>query len=398
MKILPALAVVCLGVCMPARCENFLILPFFNLSGSSNLDWVGESVSETIREALAAKGIIALDREHRQEAYRRLSIRPYTQLTKATVMRIGEVLDADQIIFGSFDVSGAEPGTANHGTLRLTAQIIDAAKIVRGPEYAEIGALEDLARLQTHLAWQTLQFVLAKEAPSEEEFRRSQPVLRIEAIESYVRGLLAGSAEQKVKLYTQAVRTEPGYSQASYQLARLLYLKKSYKLAVEHLQKVAPTDLNYRPATFLLGLCRYYLKDFAGAEQAFSNVAQSVPLNEVLNNLGAAQSRKNSANALDNFQKALEGDSSDPDYHFNVGYALFRQGKLDSAAERFRAVLDRDPDDAEAITMLGRCLQKQKTARVPRTVAQSEGLERLKETYEESAYLQLKAVLERKQQ
>jgi tetratricopeptide (TPR) repeat protein len=319
-------------------------------------------------------------------------------LTKATVMRIGEVLDADQIIFGSFDVSGAEPGTANHGTLRLTAQIIDAAKIVRGPEYAEIGALEDLARLQTHLAWQTLQFVLAKEAPSEEEFRRSQPVLRIEAIESYVRGLLAGSAEQKVKLYTQAVRTEPGYSQASYQLARLLYLKKSYKLAVEHLQKVAPTDLNYRPATFLLGLCRYYLKDFAGAEQAFSNVAQSVPLNEVLNNLGAAQSRKNSANALDNFQKALEGDSSDPDYHFNVGYALFRQGKLDSAAERFRAVLDRDPDDAEAITMLGRCLQKQKTARVPRTVAQSEGLERLKETYEESAYLQLKAVLERKQQ
>jgi tetratricopeptide (TPR) repeat protein len=125
-------------------------------------------------------------------------------------------------------------------------------------------------------------------------------------------------------------------------------------------------------------------------------VAESVPLNEVLNNVGAAQSRKNSVAAVVNFQKALEGDPNDPDYHFNVGYALFKEGNLASAAERFRAVLDRDPDDAEAITMLGRCLQKQKSVRAPRTGVPSEGLERLKETYEESAYLQLKAVLERK--
>jgi hypothetical protein len=47
--------------------------------------------------------------------------------------------------------------------------------------------------------------------------------------------------------------------------------------------------------------------------------------------------------------------------------------------------------------MLGRCLQKQKSARPGSNEVQSEGLERLKETYQESAYLQLKAVLERKQ-
>jgi tetratricopeptide (TPR) repeat protein len=159
---------------------------------------------------------------------------------------------------------------------------------------------------------------------------------------------------------------------------------------------VAPDDMNYRSATFLLGLCRYRLKDFSGAEQAFSKVAESVPLNEVMNNLGAAQSRKNSAAAVGNFQRALEGDPNDPDYHFNVGYALFKDGNLAAAAERFRAVLDRDPDDTEATTMLGRCLQKQKINRASRMEVQSEGLERVKETYEESAYLQLKAVLEKK--
>jgi tetratricopeptide (TPR) repeat protein len=176
----------------------------------------------------------------------------------------------------------------------------------------------------------------------------------------------------------------------------LHYDKKSYKIAAEHLVKVAPDDVDYRSATFLLGLCRYRLKDFTGAEQAFLKVAESVPLNEVINNLGAAQSRKNSAAAVVNFQKALEGDPNDPDYHFNVGYALFKEGNLAGATERFRAVLDRDPDDAEAISMLGRCLQKGKTIRASRTEVPSEGLERVKETYEESAYLQLKAVLEKK--
>jgi hypothetical protein len=74
-----------------------------------------------------------------------------------------------------------------------------------------------------------------------------------------------------------------------------------------------------------------------------------------------------------------------------VGYALFKQGNLSAAAERFRAVLDRDPEDAGAITMLGRCLRKQ----APRSAdIRTEGLERLKDNYEESAYWQLKAVLE----
>jgi tetratricopeptide (TPR) repeat protein len=345
---------------------------------------------------MASKGIIALDREQRQEAYRRLSLRPYTQLTKATVMRLGEVLDADQVIFGTFELTGASPDAKSRGTLRLTAQIVDTRKMLRGPEYAEIGALEDLARLQTHIAWQTLQFVLREGAPSEDEFRRAQPVLRIDAIESYIRGLLAATAEQKMKLFTQAVRVEPQYSQASYQLGRLHHARKSYKIAIDQLLKVAPADLNYRAAMFVLGLCRYHLRDFAGAEHAFLRVAESVPLNEVLNNLGAAQSRKNSSAAVANFQKALEGDPNDPDYHFNVGYAFFREGDLAAAAERFRAVLDRDPDDAEAITMLGRCLQKQKSVHRAVGAVPSEGLERLKETYEESAYLQLKAVLERK--
>jgi tetratricopeptide (TPR) repeat protein len=190
---------------------------------------------------------------------------------------------------------------------------------------------------------------------------------------------------------TQAVRLDPRYSQASFELGRLYWERKNYRLAADQLKRVAAWDVRYREANFLLGLCRYQMGEFAAAEQAFRSVVETVPLNEVWNNLAAAQSRQNSPEALANFSRALEGDPADPDYHFNVGYALFRQGDFDAAAERFRAVLERNPNDVEATTMLGRALQAtpgQKTR-----ASRSDGIERLKLNYEESAWLQLKAVL-----
>ena len=388
------LALVCLVLLCgaAASAETFLILPFFNVSKTANLDWVGESLSESVREALANEGAIAIDREDRREAYRRLSIRQNSQLARGTVISIGQSLDAEQLIYGSYELlppSGGSP--KGRGTLRITAQILSLKKMTRGPEYMELGALEDLAKLQTHLAWQTLQFVLPKSAPSEQEFRKRQSIPRIDALENYVRGLLAKSPEQKIQLFTQAVHLEPNYSQAEFQLGRLQWIKKNYRAALENLTKLQPGEDHYREAAFLLGLCRYHLGDFQGAQESFQFVAHSVPLNEVLNNLGAAQSRRNLPESLDNFKKALEGDSADPDYQFNVGYAMYKQGNLQGAADKFRAVLDRDPADAGAITMLGRCLKKTPTRAVD---LKTEGLERLKDNYEESAYLQLKAVLE----
>ncbi len=114
-----------------------------------------------------------------------------------------------------------------------------------------------------------------------------------------------------------------------------------------------------------------------------------MPLNEVFNNLGVAQSRRGLPDAIANFRKAVEGDSTDPAYHFNLGYALWKQGKYAEGADSFRAVLDRNPQDQEATIMLGRCL-KGGAGKPP---ALKEGLERLKTNYEESAYRQLRALL-----
>src|SRR5882757_9112213 len=102
-----------------ARADTVLVLPFFNLSNSSNLDWIGESLAETVRESLMAHGVLALDREERVEAFRRLSIRPYALLTRASVIKLAESLDAGQVIFGQYSVA---PGTdPSKGSLRITS-------------------------------------------------------------------------------------------------------------------------------------------------------------------------------------------------------------------------------------------------------------------------------------
>ena len=378
----------------PLGAGTVLVLPYFNNSKSTNLDWIGESIAETLHDALSAEGILALDRGDRLEAYRRLGLRPNAVLTTASIIKAADALDASIVIYGHYELLPAE--APSRGSLRITAHIMDLKHTRPGPEFQEVGALEDLAALETHLGWQALQFLEPKTAPSEDEYRKARPPIRLDAIELYVRGLLATNVDQKHRFFTQAARLDERFSQPAFQLGRIYIDKKDYAVAAGWLDRVNRTDSHFLESRFLLGLCLYHRGTFADAEKAFELVSASVPLNEVYNNLGAAECRGGRLQAAaDNFRKAIEGDSSDPDYHFNLGYALWKAGQFASAADSFRAVLERSPSDSESITLLGRCLKQDgPRAGDPR----SEGRERIKTNYEETAYRQLKEELESKKE
>jgi len=386
--------------------DSSAVLPFVNtpaVSGAapaasaSSMDWIGESVTETIREALASHGLVTLDRDNVLEAYRRLRLRPSLEPSTASVLKLGEALDAEQVIAGTFTVTPA-PGSESKGSLKIVARVADRHRLRQSPEFIETGALEDLESLEAHLAWRGLKLLSPPSAPPESEFRSLRANTRLDAEESYTRGLLAASAEQKEKYFLQAARLDPGFAHPCFQLGKLHLARKEYKQAADWLERVSASDVHYREANFFLGLARLETGDTAGAQKAFQMIASTVPLSEVFNNLGAAENRRNLPQAVDDFRKALEGDPNDPDYHFNLGYALFKRGDFPAAADRFRAVLDRVPDDQMATLLLGRCLKKQALragdARSPDGRLQA--LERLKHNYEERAYWQLKSMLETK--
>lgn len=374
-----------------ATADTYLVLPFFNVSKNPSLDWIGEALAETVQEALSSEGLMVLERDARVEAYRRLSVRPYTLLTKASIIKIGEEVDAEHVIFGQFDMKPDPASTASRGSLIITTRVLHLKGMRQDVEFRESGAMEDLASLQNHLAWQALTAIRRNSGITEAQFQQRHPSVRLDAIENYIRGLLASNPDDKHRFFTQAARLDPHYSPPCFQLGRVLWKRKEYKSAADWFQRVSPSDAHYNQANFFLGLCRYYTGDFAGAQSALQLVARTVPLNEVYNNLAAAQSRANGPEALENFRKALEGDPTDATYQFNLGYALWKKGDFSSAEEHFRAVLDHDSNDEQASLLLERC--RKRTGPRPGD-PRSEGLERLKSNYEESAYWQLKALLQ----
>jgi len=370
--------------CGALHAETVLALPFFNHAGSPSLDWIGESIAETLRDAMTPEGVLVLDRVDRLEGYRRLSLRSGAELTHASILKIGESLDASLVVYGTYEAP-------SKGTLRIGARILDLRRTTQGPEFSETGPLEDLDTLEYRLGWHVLQQIHWTPVPPLDEFLQTRPPVRLDAVESYVRGLMTVSPDQRHLFFTRAARLDEHYSQPCFQLGKIFWERKDYKIAAGWLERVRRPDPHYLEAQFFLGLCRYNLANFSGAAECFQTVAAAVPLNEVYDDLGAAQSRLNQSDAaLGSFRKALEGDTGDPDYYFNVGYSLWRAKQFEEAVESFRAAVERNPSDTEATALLGRALKREG----PRPGdPKSEARERLKTNYEEAAFRQLQAEL-----
>jgi tetratricopeptide (TPR) repeat protein len=369
--------------------DTIAVLPLFNPSNQSNLDWIGESAAETIRESLNSEGFLTLAREDRVEVFRRLSIRPGAVLTIASVIKAGESLDASQVVYGEY---ASKTGPAGEKTIRLSVRMINLKRLKESGRFEQSGPIDDLSMLETKLAWQLIQHLGPRSSVTEEAFLQARPPVRIDAVELYIRGLLLNVTDQKLKMFTQAATLDPKYSQPAFQLGRIYWDKKDYKNAAQWLERVTRADSHYMESLFLHGLCKFNQGEYLDAIKDFQAVAAEVPLNEVYNNLGAAQSRKEIYGAEINFKKALQGDEADPDYWFNMGYLEWKNGAFFPAADKFRAVLDRSPEDMEARAFLGRCIAKEgPKPNDPKT----ESRERLKYLFEDSAFRQLQAEIKK---
>lgn len=357
--------------------QSHLVLPFFNLTHDDSLGWVGDSASEWIGDSLAAQGLIVSQRAEREEIFRRLGLKRRAHLTRASVIKAGLALDASVVIYGEYQGSAQE--------LQFTARVLNLKSLTSIAELSASGPVNVLATTEAALAWQALHALVPKQVSSEADYRARQPGIRTEALESFAKGLEARTDEARVQFFTQASKQDARYMPPIFELGKLYYRRKLWQESALWLTKLDGSAVRFRESMFYLGLARYQLGDFEAAAQAFRTVSEEVPLSEVFNNLGAAQNRKEDPAAVESFRKAIEGDEAEPAYHFNLAYALMRQGQFEAAATEFRAVLERSPGDVESTQLLGRCLRPAGPPPV--------GLERLKSDYQESAYLQLKAIL-----
>ena len=377
--------------CLPAQSATVLVLRFHNASDFPDLNWVGESVSEVLSSEISGTNLIVIDRDTRSEAMKRLSLRAEADFTKATIIRLGQALDADFVIYGSYTAK-PDPATSNelrNSLLDITGRVIDLRHLHDGPDVSEAGRLADLARLEEHLAWANIKFLDPSSNPKIEDFLTARKIIRVDAQESYVRGLLSANRDQRQKWFMQAVIVDASFISPSFELGKLLLDKKDYRGAILALQRVPATDTRYAEARFRMGLCAYSANDYNAAAGYFREVAKTVPLNEVYNNLGAAEAALNQPAALDDFRRAYDGDPNDPMYAFNLGLALLRQNSFDEAIKQLNTAADHDPSDSEAETLRERAEDKTPFAPGSKAPAAS----RLKQNFDATAFRELKAVL-----
>jgi tetratricopeptide (TPR) repeat protein len=370
-----------------------LVTPFANESQTPDLAWIGESVSETLIAEFGAAGEIVLERETRAEGYRRLGLKSDAAYTKASLLKLGQTLDADMVCYGSYQIvlpsSNAQP---RDGSIRISARFLDLRKLRDASEFSETGKLVDLSRLEEHLAWQLIRYVDPESNITIEQLINPSKLVRLDAKESYIRGLLASDREQKEKWLQQAAKLDSHYAQPAFALGELAMRSKDYRQAVVYFGRIPKDDPLYLEARFRMGLSSYAAADFSTARSCFRELAKTVPLNEVFNNLGAAESRLNDPSAFDDFRRAVEGDAADPVYQFNMALVLYRQSKFDEAGQHLRIVLNYRPDDRDASNLLARCEQRQSTA--ASGSSRSTPTERLKQNFDLTAFRQLKAAVE----
>jgi Tfp pilus assembly protein PilF/TolB-like protein len=380
--LLPLLAATSAGQALGT--QTVLLLPFENSTHQPGLEWISEAFPEILGQRLNTQSLYLISRDDRQYAFDRMGIPVNLHASRATLYRIAAQLDADYILLGSYAFDGQ--------TFTARAQVLDMKALRLSPDQVESGPLNNLIGIQTALAWDVLRQMRPQFSEPRENFLKRSPAVRLDAFENFIRGVAASGAPDKIRYLKAAIAINPQYPQAILLLAKTYFTGRDYEQAALWFAKLPSDDASYGEANFLLGLCEFHLGQFEKASAAFKSTAERVPLTEVLNNIGVAENRRGRHDAADYFQKAVQADPSDADYHLNLAVALYRKGDLAGAQRQLRETLSRRPNDAEA-----RQFQESLTASLTSAIhsgSVSVPLTRIKRNYDESSYRQLAVELQ----
>ena len=355
-----------------------LILPFHNGSKAPGLEWIGEAFPEVMGQQIQSPSVFVISREDRLYAFDRVGIPATAQLSRATLLRIAEQMDVDYVVLGEYNYDGAN--------FTSKAQVLDMRRLHLLPAVTESGALLQLIDLQAATAWDVMRQMDPSLAATKQDFVAETKDIRLDALENYVRGVIATTNAEKVQRFKQAIKLNPNYSVAMLQLGKTYFDQRDYASAIPWFSKIPAVDKHAAEANFFLGLSAYYTGDMMRAEEAFSTVAGRLPLGEVFNDLGVVEARRGKNTSVEYLSRAVQADPTEEDYHFNLAVSLARTHDTAAAVRQLREALQLRPDDEDAKAFLEALNGSANSAHAPS--------ERIKRNYDEASFRQLAFAVE----
>jgi len=337
----------------------YLVFPFENAGASPRLDWLGEGLEELTIQRLSAAGQQVYSHTGRTGELDRSGLPPTAKLSRASMLRIAQNMDADFVIFGRF--------TSDGKNLMVEAQILRVSPTRLLPAIRETGSLDSLMDLHVKLLWRLLSANDHAYPRTLEQFSKAQRPLRLDAFEHYVRGLLASDDDPRLRELREAARLEPDWPDPDFAIGDAYYARRDCDSALIWFAKVPKTHDRYVEAVFATGVCRLWMNQADKAEEVFAslqealrnNLVSGADLPEILNNLALARARQNNmAAAVADLRRAAELDPDEDDYPFNLGLLALGANDFAGAADHFREASEREPDKAENRALMILALEK----------------------------------------
>src|SRR5262245_30116198 len=297
--------------------NRILVVPFDNRANEPRYQWLAEASAVLLADSLRDRGAPALVRTERVAAFEQLHLPPSASLSRATVIKVAQLVGAGEVIVGSFSVEN------EHFSVTASSIRVDAGRVQ--PQLTERGPLTELFTIFERLSGR-----LTHESSSPQKSSVSQPPL--DAFENYIKGLLAENPASRATFLEAAIREYSEFDRARLALWEVRNDQGDHQSALETARAVPPGSPLSRRARFSGGVSLLELKRYDEAFDAFKKLLDestaSPPPGSVLNNLGVVQIRRGNTpqtgTAAYYLTKAADSEA-DPDYFFNLGYAYFRE-------------------------------------------------------------------------
>ena len=128
----------------PRPSAAILVVPFETPGHDGRTYWLGEAVAILIADEVNSRALGAITRPSRARAYDQLHLPSNAVLSRATVIKVGEIVGAAQVVVGEVTVDG-DALTVKARPIRLDVGRADA-------EVTERGRLDDLFALVRKVA------------------------------------------------------------------------------------------------------------------------------------------------------------------------------------------------------------------------------------------------------
>jgi serine/threonine protein kinase/tetratricopeptide (TPR) repeat protein len=193
------------------------VLPFYNGSGDTSLDWVGSTISDTLISDIGQSAHLHLISSGRvQDALHDLRFSPTPQVDTSTLNGIKSATDAETVISGQLVKAGDQ--------FRINAVVHDLKNSRDVPVTTDVASLKELPAAISKLAGQVREKLAATPDILKELQANSGHVLTtsVTALQAYQEGLQltrSGNDAQAVVKFEKATGEDPNFAMAYAKLA-----------------------------------------------------------------------------------------------------------------------------------------------------------------------------------